>query len=81
MRLDVLDHGHKLHHKLLFHIIRFVTKHPVPDVLKLIMYRGAFFGRPMSAVFQAALRGPSEWSVGQRELMAAWVSKKNECEF
>ena len=27
------------------------------------------------------MRGPSAWSVGDRELMAAFVSKANECEF
>jgi uncharacterized peroxidase-related enzyme len=27
------------------------------------------------------MRGPSAWSVGDRELMAAFVSKMNECEF
>jgi uncharacterized peroxidase-related enzyme len=27
------------------------------------------------------MRGPSAWSVGDRELMAAYVSKMNECEF
>ncbi|WP_434425530.1 hypothetical protein [Nannocystis pusilla] len=39
------------------------------------------FGAPMGALFQEVLRGPSEWSIGERELFAAWVSKKNECEF
>jgi uncharacterized peroxidase-related enzyme len=28
-----------------------------------------------------AMRGPSAWSVGDRELMAAFVSKMNECAF
>jgi AhpD family alkylhydroperoxidase len=27
------------------------------------------------------MRGPSEWSVGDRELMAAYVSEMNDCEF
>ena len=81
MRLDVLDRGHKLRHKLLFRMIRVMSGHPAPDVVKLLKYRGDFFGAPMNEVFQETLRGASEWTVGQRELMAAWVSKKNECEF
>jgi AhpD family alkylhydroperoxidase len=27
------------------------------------------------------MRGPSAWSVGDRELMAAFVAKSNQCEF
>jgi uncharacterized peroxidase-related enzyme len=27
------------------------------------------------------MRGPSAWSIGDRELMAAFVSKVNECQF
>jgi uncharacterized peroxidase-related enzyme len=35
----------------------------------------------MSAATHEAMRGPSAWSVGDRELMAAVVSKENECAF
>jgi hypothetical protein len=35
----------------------------------------------MSPVFQEVMRGPSEWAIEERELMAAYVSKTNECEF
>jgi AhpD family alkylhydroperoxidase len=35
----------------------------------------------MSAVTQEAMRGHSTWSVGDRELMAAYVAKTNQCEF
>jgi hypothetical protein len=81
MRLDILDRGHKLRHKLLFRVIRVMTKHPAPDVIKLLTYRPEFFGTPMNEVFQEAMRGPSEWSIGAREMMASFVSKTNECEF
>ena len=81
MRLDVLDNGHGLGAKALFAFIRLVSKRPPPDVIKLLKYRAEFFGAPMSSVFQSAMRGPSAWSVGDRELMAAFVSKMNECEF
>jgi len=81
MRLDVLDHGHRLRTKALFALIRVVTRHRAPDVLRVLMYRPAFFGAPVNEVFQEAMRGPSAWSVGARELMASFVSKTNECEF
>jgi hypothetical protein len=81
MRLDVLDHGHTFGTKMMFAMIRVVSRAPVPDVLKTLMYRKDFLGGPLSNVFQEAMRGPSAWSVGDRELMASFVSKANECEF
>ncbi|HTR53372.1 MAG TPA: hypothetical protein VMJ10_21910 [Kofleriaceae bacterium] len=81
MRLAVLDHGHKLKHKAMLAFIRAVSRRPPPDVIKLLLYRGDFFGTPMNEVFQEAMRGPAAWSVGDRELMASFVSKTNECEF
>ncbi len=81
MRLDALDHGHPLTTRLLFVLVRLLSGFPAPDVVKTLRYRPDFFGAHMSAVFQAAMRGPSAWSVGDRELMAAYVSKTNACEF
>ena len=81
MRLDVLDRGHPFGKKLFFAMVRVVTGHPVPDVLKTLMYRPEFFGTPMRELVQETMRGTSPWPIGDRELMAAFVSKMNECEF
>ncbi len=81
MRLRILDSGHSLPKKALFTFIRVVSGAPAPDVVKTLMYRPEFFGTPMRAVFQEAMRGPSDWTVAERELMASFVSKTNECEF
>jgi len=81
VRLSILDHGHSFKKKALLGFIKLVSRRPPPDVVKTLLYRGDFFGDHMSKVFQEAMRGPSEWSVGDRELMAAFVSKTNECEF
>jgi uncharacterized peroxidase-related enzyme len=81
MRLTILDRGHSLGTKVLFAIIRAVSHQPTPEVVKLIMYRPEFFGAHMKVLTHEAMRGPSAWSVGDRELMAAFVSKANECEF
>jgi AhpD family alkylhydroperoxidase len=35
----------------------------------------------MQGVTHEAMRGPSAWSVGDRELMAAFIAKTNECEW
>ena len=81
MRLAKLDTGHSLPNKALLAIIRVLSKFPAPDVVKTMRYRPEFFGGQMSPVFQEVMRGPSEWSIADRELMATYVSKTNECEF
>lgn len=81
MRLSKVERGHRLKHKLLLGMIRVVSGRSAPDVVKTILYRPDFFGRPFSALCQATLRGPSKWSVGERELFAAFTSRLNECRF
>ncbi len=81
MRLRILDSGHGFGTKVLFAVIRTASRQPVLDVVKLVKYRADFYGGPMSAVTQEAMRGPSSWSVGDRELMAAFIAKTNQCEF
>jgi hypothetical protein len=81
VRLDALDSGHKLRTKALFALIRVVSRQRVPDVVKLLTYRPEYFGGKMNPVFQEVMRGKSEWSIGDREMMASFVSKTNECEF
>jgi alkylhydroperoxidase family enzyme len=81
MRLEVLDSGHSFATKILFALIRAFSRQPVLDVIKLVKYRADFYGAPMQAVTQEAMRGASAWSVGDRELMAAFVAKANESEW
>jgi uncharacterized peroxidase-related enzyme len=81
MRLAILDTGHRLGTKMLFAFIGAVSRQPIAGPLKLVMYRPAFLGTNLKAVTHEAMRGPSAWSVGDRELMAAVVSKVNECEY
>jgi uncharacterized peroxidase-related enzyme len=81
MRLSILDTGHAFGTRLLFAFIRTVSRQPTPEPLKLIAYRPEFFGTQMKAVTHEAMRGPSVWTVGDRELMAAFVSKMNECDY
>jgi len=81
MRLQILEKGHGLGTKFLFALIRTASRQPVLDVIKLVKYRPDFYGAPMSDVTQEAMRGPSPWSIGDRELMAAFVAKNSQCEF
>src|SRR5579859_6586985 len=79
MRLRILDSGHGFGTKALFALIRTLSRQPVLDVIKLVRYRADFYGAPMGAVTHEAMRGPSAWSVGDRELMAAVVAQTNGC--
>ena len=81
MRLQILDSGHGLGTKMLFVLIRIASRQPVLDVIKLVKYRPDFYGGPMSKITHEAMRGPSAWSVGDREMMAAFVARTNHCEF
>jgi len=80
MRLAILDSGHRLTTKVLFALIRAASRQPVLDVIKLVKYRADFYGSPMQGVTHEAMRGPSSWSVGDRELMAALIARTNGCD-
>lgn len=81
MRLDILNHGYRPGTKLLFAVIRLFSGHPVPDAARLVFYRPDFYGARAKVFTHEAMRGPSAWSIGDRELMAAYVSKVNESAF
>jgi uncharacterized peroxidase-related enzyme len=81
VRLEILNRGYPFRTKILFAFIQLVSRQPVSDAARLVFYRADFYGDPMKKVTHEAMRGPSAWSVGDRELMAAFVSKTNECAF
>jgi uncharacterized peroxidase-related enzyme len=51
-----------------------------PGIVELLFYKGST-GKALSNLAETILRGPSEMSVGERELIASYVSKLNDCEF
>jgi hypothetical protein len=79
MRLEILDRGHRLRTKAIMALIRVFSGHPVVDAVKLAFYRPDFYGG--GPLTHEAMRGQSDWSIGDRELMAAYVSKTNDCPF
>jgi uncharacterized peroxidase-related enzyme len=81
MRLEILNAGYPFGIKILFRLIRLVSGFPLPDAARLGFYRPDFYGKLMKAFTHESMRGSSSWSVGDRELMAAYVSKLNECGF
>jgi uncharacterized peroxidase-related enzyme len=51
------------------------------EVAMTSLYRPEFFGRPWLALLREVMRGPSPWSPGERELLAAFVSRLNHCPY
>ena len=80
-RLSVVDQGHAPGEAALLEIIRKRSGQEPIGVLKTLYYRPEIFGRPFSAALDQAMRGPSDWSDGDRELFAAFVSSLNQCPF
>ena len=81
MRVGVLEHGHTFGQKVLFRIIKLVSGFAPSDVVRTLMYRKSFFGHHQMQLTQLVMRGESGWTVGERELFAAYVSRLNQCVF
>ena len=81
MRLANVQRGDRLSVRLFYAMVRIVSGFRAPDVVRTLRYRSHFFGRPHSLHTHAVMRGPSEWSIGERELFAAFVSRLNRCHF
>ena len=67
MRLSVLEGGH--------------APAEAVGVVKTLLYRPERFGRPFSDALEVVMRGPSEWSPGERELFAGFTSLLLQCPF
>jgi hypothetical protein len=81
MRLRCLEDGHAPAERAALAAFRAETGMEPRDVVKLLHYRPELFGRPFSDAVDVALRGKSDWTVGERELFAAFVSSLNQCPF
>ena len=81
MRLQILERAHRPGVRLFLGMLRLLTRKEPPDVVKTLYYRPEFYGAAYSTLLHDIMRGPSEWSVGTRELFAAFVSRLNQCPF
>jgi uncharacterized peroxidase-related enzyme len=80
MRLREVERGDSLVSRLLIGFISIVSRMRLPDAARVAFFHRDF-GGPLGAWTQAAMRGPSAWTIGERELMAAMVAKGNSCTF
>lgn len=79
IRLPVIERGRGLRMLVLRPVLSWFFGRPSPGFVKVLLYRHKFFGKPVGRYGHAVLRGPSRWSVGERELFAALMSVGNRC--
>ena len=81
MRLAVVDHGHAPDEAAMLAMIRERSGAEPLGVVKTLLYRPELFGTPVLGGARRVMRGPSEWSAGERELFAGFTSLLNQCPF
>ena len=82
MRLKILENGFRPLQKIPLAIVRSRTPDGnVPGPMAVLSYHRELFGKHMAACYQEGLRGSTEWSVGEIELFAAFVSQLNQCKY
>jgi hypothetical protein len=81
VRLDVVDNGHAPDEAAVLQEIRERSRAEPLGVVKTLMYRPELFGLPFSEELDVVMRGPSDWSAGERELFAGFTSLLNQCPF
>ena len=81
IRLECVDHGHAPPEAELLQTIRERSGREPLGVVKTLFYRPELFGDPFSEELDRVMRGPSDWSPGERELFAGFTSLLNQCLF
>ena len=81
MRLAEVERGDTLGHRALIGMISMVSGMRLPDAARVAFYHQEFLGKALGRWTQATMRGPSSWSISERELMASMVAKWNACAF
>ncbi len=81
MRLPRVERGRGLAGRVRLLARRLRIGYRVPDLDRLLLYRPRLFGSHFLAYAQAAMRGPSIWTVGERELFATFTSQLMQCPY
>lgn len=80
MRLAILKNGHSFFQKMQMKVIKAMMGQ-VPGPISVFSYNRDFFGKHYVKWLQHSMRKMKHWTVGEVELMAAYVSKSNECQY
>jgi hypothetical protein len=74
MRLGEIERGDGVINRLVISLISLASGIRLPDAARLAFYHKNFFSRPLGTWLHAAMRGPSDWTIGERELMASLIA-------
>ena len=80
MRLKAVNRGSGLLQRAQYAVIRRLVGH-VPGLVSATSYRRNFFGKHFARCVQEALRTQGEWTVGELEIFAAFVSRLSRCQY
>lgn len=81
MRLREVETGGRWSTRLLIRAISLMSGVRLPDAARVAFYDRDFISPSLGQWTQRTMRGPSAWSVAERELMAAAVARRNSCAF
>jgi hypothetical protein len=81
VRLAAVENGHAPAEAAMLDEIRQRSGREPLGVVKTLLYRPELFGLAFSQALHDVMRGPSDWSPGERELFAAFTSLVNECHY
>jgi hypothetical protein len=62
-------------------VVRAISGGKVPGPILVLSYRRESCGKYLAACYQEGMRKATEWSLGEVELFAAFVSRLNECKY
>jgi hypothetical protein len=81
VRLRILEKGFRPLQKVILSMVRAISGGKVPGPILALSYRRELCGKYLAACYQEGMRKVTEWSLGEVELFAAFVSKLNECKY
>lgn len=81
MRLDIVENGHRRFQRFVLRIMERLAGRETLAPVYIMSYRSEFCGKDIARCLQESMRGAKEWSKGETELFAAFVSRVNQCPY
>ena len=82
MRLEILANGFRPLQKVLLQGVRARTPDGgIPGPMAVLTYKRELFGKYMAPAYQEGMIEATQWTRGEMELFAAFVSRLNRCKY